>query len=100
MAKISASTTEDITLSDDLKKTVVSAKKTNSGNYILETKGAGYGIKGGDEYHPASNEYIIVRVAITPDYKIISAAGTVKPAAMKAETMKTILKSMQSAVPP
>lgn len=71
MAKISASTTENITLSDDLKKTVVSAKKTNSGNYILETKGAGYGIKGGDEYHPASNEYIIVRVAITPDYKII-----------------------------
>ena len=54
-----------------MKKTVVSAKKTNSGNYILETKGAGYGIKGGDEYHPASNEYIIVRVAITPDYKII-----------------------------
>ena len=48
-----------------------SAKKTSSGNYIVETKGAGYGIKGGDEYHPASNEYIIVRVAMSSDYKII-----------------------------
>lgn len=54
-----------------MQNTVVSAKKTASGNYVLETKGAGYGIKGGDEYHPASNEYIIVRVSLTPDYKII-----------------------------
>ncbi len=71
--KIKATVTEDIDLTQypDLQKTVVSAKKTTTGNYILETKGAGYGIKGGDEYHPASNEYIIVRVAITPDGKIL-----------------------------
>ena len=73
VSKITSTSLKDIDLSKypDLQNTVVSAKKTASGNYILETKGAGYGIKGGDEYHPASNEYIIVRVAITPDYKII-----------------------------
>lgn len=73
VAKIKSTTFEEINLSNypDLQNTVVSAKKTASGNYILETKGAGYGIKGGNEYHPASNEYIIVRVSVTPDYKII-----------------------------
>ena len=73
VATIQASVLEDINLSvyPDLEATVVSAKKTASGNYVLETKGAGYGIKGGDEYHPASNEYIIVRVSVTPDFKII-----------------------------
>lgn len=71
--KIKSTTVSDIDLTNypDLQKTVVSAKKTATGNHILETKGAGYGIKGGNEYHPASNEYIIVRVAITPDGKIL-----------------------------
>ncbi len=70
---ITSSVTEDIDLTayPDLAATVVSAKKTASGNYVLETKGAGYGIKGGNEYHPASGEYIIVRVSVTPDFKII-----------------------------
>lgn len=73
VAKIKATKLEDIDISayGDLSKTVVSAKKTATGNFILETKGAGYGIKGGDEYHPASNEYIIVKVSVTSDYKII-----------------------------
>ncbi len=73
VAKIKSTTFKDIDLAKypDLQNTVVSAKKTASGNFVLETKGAGYGIKGGNEYHPASNEYIIVRVSITPDYKII-----------------------------
>jgi Na+-translocating ferredoxin:NAD+ oxidoreductase RnfG subunit len=68
-----ASTTEDIDLApygEDLKH-ITSAKKTASGNFILEVKGPGYGIKGGDEYHPASGEYIIVRVSMTPEGKII-----------------------------
>lgn len=71
--KITSSTLVDIDLSSytDLQNTIVSAKKTASGNFVIEAKGAGYGIKGGDEYHPASNEYIIVRIAVTPDYKII-----------------------------
>ena len=37
----------------------ISARKTETGNYILNLKGAGYGINGGDDYHPASGEYII-----------------------------------------
>ena len=61
----------DITAYPDLAKTVVSAKKTATGNYIVETKGAGYGIKGGNEYHPASGEYITVRVSMTADGRII-----------------------------
>ena len=70
---LSSTTTEDIDLSayPDLQKTVVSAKKTSTGNFVVETKGAGYGIKGGNEYHPASGEYIIVRVSVTPDGRII-----------------------------
>ena len=61
----------DLSAYPDLEKTVVSAKKTVTGNYVVETKGAGYGIKGGNEYHPASGEYIVVRVAMTPDGKIL-----------------------------
>ena len=70
---LAASTTEDIDLTPyaDTLKYVTSAKKTATGNYIFETKGPGYGIKGGDEYHPASGEYIIVRVSMTPEGKIL-----------------------------
>ena len=73
VAKITSSTLTDIDVSgyEDIAKFVISAKKTASGNFVIETKGAGYGIKGGDEYHPASGEYIIVKLAITPDFKII-----------------------------
>ena len=71
--RIKSTVLEDIDLSvyADLTKTVVSAKKTSDGNFVIETKGAGYGIKGGNEYHPASGEYIIVRVSMTPDGRII-----------------------------
>ena len=61
----------DLSAYPDLEKTVVSAQKTSSGNFVVETKGAGYGIKGGNEYHPASGEYIIVRVSMTPEGRII-----------------------------
>lgn len=73
VALIKSSVIDDIDLSEypDLTKTVVSAKKTASGNFIVETKGAGYGIKGGNEYHPASGEYIIVRISMTADGRII-----------------------------
>ena len=68
-----ATTLKDIDVSgySDLADFVVSAKKTASGNYVIETMGAGYGIKGGNEYHPASGKYIIVRVALSADGKII-----------------------------
>ena len=71
--KIKATTYTDINISayPDLAQFVISAKKTASGNFIVETKGAGYGIKGGNEYHPASGEYIVVRMAMTSEGKIL-----------------------------
>ena len=73
IAKIKASTLKDVNFNKypAIADFVVSAQKTATGNFVIETKGAGYGIKGGDEYHPASNEYIIVKVAISKDDKII-----------------------------
>lgn len=73
VARIKASSLDDIDLTafPTLGAYVLSAKKTATGNYVVETKGAGYGIKGGNEYHPASGEYIIVRVSMTATGKII-----------------------------
>lgn len=73
ISKIKTSTLKDVNFNKypAIADFVVSAQKTASGNFVIETKGAGYGIKGGDEYHPASNEYIIVKVAISKDGKII-----------------------------
>ena len=73
LAILSASTLEAVDLAayTDIHKNVVSAQKTASGNYVLDVKGAGYGIVGGDEYHPASGQYIMIRVSITKDGKII-----------------------------
>ena len=73
LTKIKSTTYNEINISSypDLTAYVLSAKKTATGNYVVETKGAGYGIKGGDEYHPASNEYIVVRVSMTAEGKII-----------------------------
>ena len=77
-AILSASTAEDIDLSafTDLPTKLLSAKKTASGNYIFETKGAGYGIKGGDDYHPASGKYIEIRICLTPEGKILDVITT------------------------
>lgn len=71
--KIEGATLEKIDFEayEDLQKILVSAHKTASGNYVFETKGAGYGINGGDEWHPSSGKYIIVRVSMTEDGKII-----------------------------
>ena len=38
---------------------------------MILIKGAGYGITGGDKYHPASGEYIQILVSMTADGKII-----------------------------
>lgn len=62
---------EDLAIPAALEATVTKIQKTASGNYIIDAKGAGYGIKGGSEYHPASNEYIIVRVCIASDRTIL-----------------------------
>lgn len=73
LEKIIASEASDLDLTQfaDLSSMLISAQKTASGNYIMEIKGAGYGINGGNEYHPASGEYIVIRVSMTPNGQII-----------------------------
>ena len=61
----------DLASYSDLPSQLVAAEVTATGNYIIDIKGAGYGITGGDEYHPASGEYIMIRVSMTSDGKII-----------------------------
>ena len=70
-ATVKNSSVEEIAVPAELEATVTKIQKTASGNYIIDAKGAGYGIKGGSEYHPASNEYIIVRVCIDPENNIL-----------------------------
>ncbi len=69
--KVSEETEIDLSAYEDLPSALVSATKTTTGNYVLNVKGAGYGINGGDDYHPASGEYIYIKVSMTKDGKII-----------------------------
>ena len=73
MAAIKATTVTDIDLSayEGLPKQLISAQLTDGGVFIIDIKGVGYGIKGGDEYHPASGEYIVIRVSISAEGKIL-----------------------------
>ncbi len=74
IAVLSASVVSDLDVSgyEGLPSQLVSVQKTESGNYIIEIKAAGYGIMYSDDpYQPGSGEYIYVRVAVTPDGKII-----------------------------
>lgn len=79
-AKLLSSTAEEIDASKytDLDKKFISAFKTASGNYVIETKGAGYGIIGDDHggYVQLSGEYIHIRVCISADGKIIDIITT------------------------
>lgn len=70
---ISSTTAEiiDLSLYPSLPSQIISAEVTDSDCYVLEVKGAGYGIAGGNEYHPSSGKYIIIRVSITSDGRII-----------------------------
>lgn len=69
--KDSVETEIDLTAYTGLPPVLVSATKTETGNYVLNVKGAGYGINGGDDYHQASGEYIYIKVSMTKDGKII-----------------------------
>ena len=72
-AMIASSLTDiDVSAYENLPKNLVSAKKTATGNYVIETKGAGYGINGeSNQWHQTSGLPIVVKVAITNDGKII-----------------------------
>ena len=61
----------DITKYADISTSVEKAYKTQSGNYVLELKAAGFGLKGDKWYNP-SGEYIKIKVSLTADGKIIA----------------------------
>ncbi len=58
----------DLSAYEGLPTALTEAQKTASGNYVFTLKGSGYGIQG--EYHP-SGEYIMIKVSLTADGKII-----------------------------
>ena len=70
--KALTSTSEDIDLTKykGLPSALLSAKKTASGNYVLELRAAGFGING-DQWYKPSGEYIYIRVSMTADGVII-----------------------------
>ncbi len=72
VATIKATTYADLDLTtfEGLSKRVKSAKVTDAGVYVLEVEGEGFGKKG-DSHYGASGEYIVIRVSITADGKII-----------------------------
>ena len=72
-AILTATTAEaiDLTAYEDLPTALLEATKTATGNYVLKIKAAGYGINGGNEYHPASGKYIEISVSLTKEGKII-----------------------------
>ena len=72
-ALLTASTAEklDLTAYEGLPSVLTGARKTATGNYILTLNAAGYGINGGNEYHPASGQYILIMVSLTKEGKII-----------------------------
>ena len=61
----------DLTAYEGLPSALVSAYTRENGDYILEMKAAGYGINGGNQYHPASGEYIKILLIMSPEGKII-----------------------------
>lgn len=72
IAKIKSTvvTNIDISAYSGVSKRVKSAQVTNEGVYILEVEGSGFGKKGDSHSHP-SGEYIVIRIALTADGKII-----------------------------
>ena len=71
MAKIAATTTEDIDLSlyADVSSFVKSAKITSDGNYVIEVNASGYS-KFLEQYSGVGY-FIVIRVSVTADGKII-----------------------------
>ena len=73
LGKLLASKLTDLVLADyeGLPSQLISAQRTETGNYVILIKGAGYGINGGNQYHPASGEYIQILVSMTAEGVII-----------------------------
>ena len=67
-----ADSTIDLTKFENMPATIETAYKTENGNYLFILHAAGYGINGGDKYHPASGAPIVIKVSASKDGKIIS----------------------------
>ena len=72
-AVINASVLSDVEIPEGANADVVSIKKTASGNYVIEAKGSGFGIKG-DKYYNPSKQKLIIKVCISADGAIIDSA--------------------------
>jgi uncharacterized protein with FMN-binding domain len=70
--KIAASQLQslDLTSYEGIPSQVVGASVTATGNFVLDLKASGYGIRG-DKYI-ASGEYIYIKVSVTPEGRIIA----------------------------
>lgn len=70
--KIFKSGYEEIDISDfeNMPENIVDVYKNKDENYIFNLIGAGYGINGGSQWHPASGEFIYIRVIVDKDGKI------------------------------
>ena len=62
----------DLTKFDTMPQAVKEAYKNSDGNFTFILHGAGYGINGGDKYHPASGKPIVIKVVASKSGKIIS----------------------------
>ena len=73
-AILAASSSEaiDLTKYEGLPTALTEAEKTASGNYILTLNASGYGLTGGSQWHPASGKYIVIKVSMTAEGKIIN----------------------------
>ena len=70
---INSSLTEiDIKNYADMPPQIQKAYKTSGGNYVFDLRAAGYGINGGNQWHPASGEYIYIKASVTADGTIIA----------------------------
>lgn len=72
---IKNSTTTDVQIPEGSESTIVSIKKTASGNYIIEAYGKGFGIYG-DKYYNPSGKQITVKVSISTEGAIIDSVTT------------------------
>jgi len=72
--KVISSTLTEINLADypNMPTNILKAYTTQSGNFVFELRASGYGINGGDKWHPASGEYIYIKLSATGDGTIIS----------------------------
>lgn len=74
--KLTSVSVDTVEIPDGFDTKIKSIVKTNNGDYIIEAFGDGYGIKGGNKYHPASGKQIVIMICISADGEIIDSVCT------------------------